>query len=127
MKNKTGLRVLAGASVDVINTMNEERRVIQFIEHPLFVADGNLFYDISILILEKPYPISETLNYLCLPQPNMFYTGDKCVSSGWSRHGEFIVYRSSARVFIFFFHFRTVKSEQDRTALHRTRPMPTHA
>ena len=39
--------------------------------------------DISLLILQKPFKLTSTINLICLPPQAFNFDGNKCLVTGW--------------------------------------------
>lgn len=64
---------------------HQEFQVKQKLLHPDYDSE-NQYYDVALLLLEKPAVLGATVNTICLPSSSSDYFRDECVVSGWGKN-----------------------------------------
>lgn len=63
--------------------MTVDQNIKEIIIHEDYDEDNYLATDIALLILEKPFEISETINVICLPPQGKLFNLKRCTAIGW--------------------------------------------
>lgn len=63
--------------------MTVDQNIKEIIIHEDYDEDNYLATDIALLILEKPFEISETINVICLPPQDKLFNLKRCTAIGW--------------------------------------------
>ena len=63
---------------------HQDLEVQEVIIHPEFHG-GSLHNDFALLILAYPAVLSQHVDTICLPDPNIDHTGSRCYATGWGK------------------------------------------
>lgn len=60
----------------------QDFKVKQILFHPHY-HEVHQYYDVALLLLDRPAVLGSTVNTICLPSSHRDYLSDDCVASGW--------------------------------------------
>ena len=62
----------------------QDRRIDKIVVHEKF-NNINLFNDITMVLLENDFKLSDTVNPICIPEQDHEFTGQNCIVSGFGK------------------------------------------
>ncbi|KAF5299502.1 hypothetical protein FQR65_LT01085 [Abscondita terminalis] len=102
----------------------QERDVAQIIVHEGFKAN-NLFNDVALLILNKPFDKAQHIGTICLPRQGTVFNSRNCFASGWGK--DIFGQKGKYQVILKKIELPTVPRSQCESNLRSTRLGPKFA
>jgi len=96
----------------------QERNVQQIIVHEKFTAN-NLFNDVALIVLNKPFDKAPHIGTVCLPPQGQVFNARNCFASGWGK--DKFGKKGQYQVILKKIQLPTVPYEQCQEALRQTR------
>lgn len=60
----------------------QDFKVKRIVIHPQYHS-VHQYYDVALLLLDRPAVLGATVNTICFPPSHLDYADDECVVSGW--------------------------------------------
>jgi plasma kallikrein len=95
-----------------------EQDVESIVYHPKFTR-SNLFNDLAILFLKKPFKLAPHINTICLPKAQYVPDNSKCVTGGWGK--EFFGNKANYQAFLKKVELPVIANEECQEMLQKTR------